>query len=326
MKKNKIKKIAFIIFSAITFYCQGQQKIILTTGDSLIGTIHTVDTEHSRIIKSDGSSILILSNMIIRKEDINPNYIWQEKIILSSGDTLIGTVHRIDSDRSRIIKSDGTSLLILSNMIISVFSMEADTAFSHENKYLIGYHFAPLGSMIYEFGKGGGAISAPAINFLAGINLKCFLKSKTAFVLEINYEQKGIRSVEADYIYKFTCRYLTLPLCFNFRLNNVHKKTAFYFNTGIYVGYLLSSTDVQISLNRNRQKKYYESPDINRFDWGLITGIGWHIPMKKGYQFLIEARNILGLGTLAKSNDSLINTSRVNFESFAMLFGVAYKI
>lgn len=59
-----MKKTAFMLFSAITFYCSGQEKIFLTTGDSLTGTVTKIDYDHSRIVKSDGTSIVILSNMI----------------------------------------------------------------------------------------------------------------------------------------------------------------------------------------------------------------------------------------------------------------------
>lgn len=59
-----MKKIAFIIFSAITFYCNSQEKIALTTGDTLLGNVSEIDEVHSRINKSDGTSLIILSNLI----------------------------------------------------------------------------------------------------------------------------------------------------------------------------------------------------------------------------------------------------------------------
>lgn len=102
------------MFLAITFHCNGQERIILTTGDSLFGWVKEVDSNHSRIIKSDGTSVLILSSMI-KKEDA-----LSVKIILTTGDSLMGRVSKVDSDHSRITKSDGTSILITSNMIVNL--------------------------------------------------------------------------------------------------------------------------------------------------------------------------------------------------------------
>src|SRR3990172_2519805 len=59
-----MKKFAFIIFSTITFYCNSQEKIILTTGDTLIGKVRELDELRSRIKKTDGTSVLIPTNMI----------------------------------------------------------------------------------------------------------------------------------------------------------------------------------------------------------------------------------------------------------------------
>lgn len=59
-----MKKVVFIIFSAITFYCNSQEKITLTTGDTLLGKVSEIDEEHSRINKSDGTSLIVLSDMI----------------------------------------------------------------------------------------------------------------------------------------------------------------------------------------------------------------------------------------------------------------------
>jgi len=64
IRTKKMKKVVFIIFSAITFYCNSQEKITLTTGDTLLGKVSEIDEGHSRINKSDGTSLIILSDMI----------------------------------------------------------------------------------------------------------------------------------------------------------------------------------------------------------------------------------------------------------------------
>lgn len=64
--------------------------------------------------------------------------------------------------------------------------------------------------------------------------------------------------------------------------------------------------------------------DKQRFDFGLITGLGWDIPIRKHFQFSLELRNNLGLHKLFKGKS--YNGEYTKNESFALLFGLAYKI
>lgn len=73
-----MKKIVFILLSVITFYCNAQDKIILTTGDSVMGTISeivdsdgNIDADHVRILKSDGKSSIVSTKMIKNLNEIS---------------------------------------------------------------------------------------------------------------------------------------------------------------------------------------------------------------------------------------------------------------
>lgn len=94
-----MKKLLLLAFSAITLYCNAQEKIVLVTGDSLIGIVSEIvdqygntDSYHSRITKPDGTSVMILTNMIKNKggassmkSDINgDNLALSEKIMYKS--------------------------------------------------------------------------------------------------------------------------------------------------------------------------------------------------------------------------------------------------
>ena len=94
-----MKKLLLLAFSATTLYCNAQEKIVLVTGDSLIGIVSEIvdqygntDSYHSRITKPDGTSVMILTNMIKNKggassmkSDINgDNLALSEKIMYKS--------------------------------------------------------------------------------------------------------------------------------------------------------------------------------------------------------------------------------------------------
>ncbi len=64
-KIREMKKLLAILFFIITFSSYAQEKkIILTNGDSLMGTVEQIDETHSRITRSNGSTSIVLASMI----------------------------------------------------------------------------------------------------------------------------------------------------------------------------------------------------------------------------------------------------------------------
>lgn len=80
------------MFLAITLYCKGQEKIVLATGDTIVGRIIKVDIDHSRILKSDGTSLLILSNMIKKEEEEKSSIQVTNRIILGVHGAPVGAI------------------------------------------------------------------------------------------------------------------------------------------------------------------------------------------------------------------------------------------
>lgn len=87
-----MKKLLFIMLSLVTFYSNAQEKILLTTGDSLSGIVYQVDETHTKIVKSDGTSVIILSETIKNQKEIDAiqskkagqNLIFAAEIIYTS--------------------------------------------------------------------------------------------------------------------------------------------------------------------------------------------------------------------------------------------------
>ena len=67
---------------------------------------------------------------------------------------------------------------------------------------------------------------------------------------------------------------------------------------------------------------YYRPIEGIHINWGLITGLGLNIPIKERSLFSIEARNDLSIYSLGKISIKSFTMG----ESFALLFGLAYKL
>lgn len=64
--KKIILSIVFLF--AITFYSKAQDRIILITGDTLIGYVYGMGGHLYRVIKTDGKSVIIGDSLILNKE------------------------------------------------------------------------------------------------------------------------------------------------------------------------------------------------------------------------------------------------------------------
>lgn len=202
-----------------------------------------------------------------------------------------------------------------------------------ENKLIIGLRAGTAGSVWWgnpSFRKEQYVQYQPKLGLITGASVQYNLKPRFALCAEINYERKGNMFIGTNTVDDFGNRgtakqneqldYVTLPISAKFKLNK--KKIAFYASTGIYLGYLIK---YGWSLSFNGAT--YQGGDISamkRFDYGLVTGLGWDVPIKEHFQFSIEIRNNLGLYGLNKG--VTYNNERIKNESFAFLFGLAYKL
>lgn len=59
-----MKNLFFAFTLLYTSFCCAQEKIYLTSGDSLLGKTAYIDTDHIRVTKTDGKSLVLLVSMI----------------------------------------------------------------------------------------------------------------------------------------------------------------------------------------------------------------------------------------------------------------------
>lgn len=162
--------------------------------------------------------------------------------------------------------------------------------------------------------------SRSRMSFLEGVKVRYVIKPFIVLCLDANYERKGasLDGSKATLIDNNTINssiffvptymdYITFPIAV--KLTTYNKKVNCFASIGTYAGYLL-----KIGTQENPN-------NYNRFDIGLINGLGFDIPIKKHFQFSIEVRNNLGLLNFSKANNHIAKN-----ESFAFLLGLSYVI
>lgn len=146
---------------------------------------------------------------------------------------------------------------------------------------------------------------------------------------EIEFTQKGQawkRSEDsARYLSKFVANYIQFPILAAARVGTEKYKATFYF--GPYFaywagGYNQSSVSVDKQSRDASTNKYIFTKDDNRFDVGLVTGIGGDFKLGKGW-LQVSARHNLGFMSMAKKNTTLPNLYNCNF---SLTLGYLYTI
>lgn len=162
--------------------------------------------------------------------------------------------------------------------------------------------------------------------FIFQYNFKNFLSLKAG----LSYQRKGYQLTDIPFVDnsgnmqgtgKISSRldYLTFPILVKASFG---KKVNFFVNAGPYAGYLLKKTDrTQINGTSNTYTDDLNNNGMNRWDFGIASGIGIAIPIRTFWVISIEARNYSGLLDIADSDNTqwLTNTTDLRV-------GVAYKL
>jgi hypothetical protein len=142
------------------------------------------------------------------------------------------------------------------------------------------------------------------IGWNAGIIFSIPLSKRISLQPEINYANHGIKyAYDSDYE-KLTMKYVEMPLLFKYNIIN-GGKGKIYLQAGGYGGYWLSA-ELENSTNQEVIKEQYPFDDDisdgfkdNRFNYGLLVGIGASIKLGSGHIF-IQSRYQHGLSDIAK--------------------------
>ena len=122
---------------------------------------------------------------------------------------------------------------------------------------------------------------------------------------ELNYTQRGWQeNIEdgTENTYSRTMNYVEIPLLAHlaFGKDALDKGTKFFINLGPQIGYFISekekmSDDWNPNYRPNGVNQQYGKMVENKFDYGLIGGVGMELSTKAGH-FLLEGRYYYGLG------------------------------
>ncbi len=167
------------------------------------------------------------------------------------------------------------------------------------------------------FGSGG---------FIFQYNFKNFLSLKTG----LSYQRKGYQLSNIPFLdangniagtgkTSFRFDYLTFPVLVKASFG---KKVNFFVNAGPYVGYLLAKTDrTKLNGSETIYTNDLNYSGINRWDFGVASGVGIAIPIRTYWVISVEARNYSGLMDITESSMTkwLTNTTDLRI-------GVAYKL
>lgn len=142
---------------------------------------------------------------------------------------------------------------------------------------------------------------------------------------EVEFSQKGQawkRSVDsARYVSKLSLNYIQFPILAVARVGSEKYKATFYL--GPYFaywagGYTQNSVSVDKQSRNATTEKYIFTKDDNRFDVGLVTGVGGDFKVGKGW-IQVMARHNLGFISFTKNASNAPKLYNCNFN-----FSVGY--
>ncbi|WP_343636161.1 porin family protein [Fluviicola sp.] len=161
--------------------------------------------------------------------------------------------------------------------------------------------------------------------FIFQYNTKKILSFKTGFSYQRKgYQIKGLTFTDVDGNYLETGKaivsldYITLPLLVKASFG---KKTQFFINAGPYGGFLLSAKGRYIYNGQENQKETFTN-DVQRWDFGVASGIGIAIPIKEAWKIHAELRNYFGLIDLSNSGGG----TGIYTNTTDLRLGVVYRL
>ena len=131
-----------------------------------------------------------------------------------------------------------------------------------------------------------------------------YFKMMCGIQAEINYSQRGWNeNIEdgSDNTYSRTMNYLEIPLLAHlaFGKDAIDRGVQFFINAGPQIGFLLSETEEMggnwdTSARPNGVVQQYGKMVENKFDYGILAGLGLELSTKVGH-FILEGRYYYGL-------------------------------
>ncbi|MCC6691151.1 MAG: PorT family protein [Bacteroidia bacterium] len=207
-------------------------------------------------------------------------------------------------------------------------------AFGQQNKIDIGL----VGSPSIIFLRGNDIIKQyhkPAVGFSGGLFFQYNFPKIFSIRTDIQFERKG--SLVTGTIYYtdnfgnvidsekwtdyFHFGYLTMPIIVR---ATIGKKIKYFFNTGLFSGYLIKQTEIYGATKYLSKKTTDNIDNFKRFDFGATAGLGLIVPIKNKFSISLELCDNFGLYNVSKL--AVINDGTVKTNSTNLLIGFAYKL
>jgi hypothetical protein len=119
--------------------------------------------------------------------------------------------------------------------------------------------------------------------------------------------------------FRHRTKYITMPLLVEFTFG---KKVQPYFNTGLYMGFLISARDTYKDNNGNALKRTVTN-DYRTYDMGYVLGAGIKVPVKQHWLIDVGMRNSFGFLPTNLNSNAYIR--KLYNYSGAFNFGFAYQ-
>ena len=176
-------------------------------------------------------------------------------------------------------------------------------------------------------GVGGGAYASSVdfvpsipqnqkIDFFGGVSAKYITQNHLGLIIEANYSRRGWEEEydsESDFSYSRTLNYLEVPFMTHIYFGD---KARFIINVGPQISFLLNdkqsmssalASDVEarqaVDPNAPIGVQYSPFSELNRFDYGIVGGVGMTLQTGIG-NFDLEGRYYFGLGDVFESRRS----------------------
>ena len=218
------------------------------------------------------------------------------------------------------------------HLLLTVFAIFVSGLFNFSSaqysQWNLGFEGGPSGT----FTVGNNAVdldTKPDFGFVAGLFGQYNFNSTYSLKMAVNYQQKGSKLEidqpdSAGYDFeldgKLKMYYVTIPLLFRGAYGDYVK---FFFNTGPYLGILLSNKTTIDANNQYGEKggEYDNTDSSASTEFGITAGIGIQIPISAKNLLTFEVRDDIGL---TKIYDYTSGSDETKTNSLSLIVGLSF--
>lgn len=191
-------------------------------------------------------------------------------------------------------------------IVLTIFALPLSAQRTYEPHFTIG---AKGGMTLSNMAFSPGIEQSMVSGMIMGVTARYTEEKFFGLIAELNIEQRGWKETfdETSYQYQRRLTYLQLPLLTHIYFGS--KSFKGFVNLGPSIGYMISDNitsnfDYQNPASiedfpiTNRHIAQMSMDIKNKFDYGILGGLGIELIVKKRHSVLLEARYYYGLGNI----------------------------